>query len=166
MSHESTCDHSGVCTGTDTEKNRGCALQGKRGGRVRMVTHSAFGPSKAFTDSRRLTSSLPGLLTPESDWPADPPGADRPARHPQGAQRSRGRSSALRNKQPRPRCVEWGIKAEAHNITNCLRKPKLQSLQTLKHVYNGVLLPTLWLALLASAGKVLQMYALGMGECY
>lgn len=133
---------------------------GKGRGTAWIIIHLAFHPSKAF-------DKLPaGALNPRADCPASSSTAACPARHLKGARYSKGKSSAHCNKQPPLKCVEWGIKAEAHNITNCLWKSKLPCLQTLKHMYNRVLLLTLWLALLTYAGKFLQMHMLGMGECY
>lgn len=124
------------------------------------VIHSAFNPSTAF-------DMLPArALNTRTEWPANSSCSDCPARHLKGAQYSEGKSSALCNKQPPLKCAEWSIKAEAHNITNCLWKSKLQCLRMLKHTYNRVLLLTLRLALLTYTGKFLQMNMLGMGECY
>lgn len=158
--HESTREHKEVCTNLDTGKNWGCKWRRGAYNSISFTIQSTQGIYR-HTPFDKLPARA---LNPRAHWSASSSSWDCPARHLKGAQGSK--SSVLCNKQPSLKCVEWGIKAEAHNSTNCLWKSKLWCLQTLKHMYNRVLLLALWLALLAHAGKLLRMYMLGMDECY
>lgn len=131
-----------------------------------IILHLAFNPSKAFRDAHHPTSSPPELSIQEPPDQQIPPVRTGQPNTRKGPDAQRARAQGFAINSPISNVLNEASKLRHTTSLIASEKSKLRCLQTLKHMYNRVLLLTLWLALLAYAGKLLQMYMLGMGEHY